>query len=29
MIAGVGRGCYFTDTTGLLIGLHQYNANLS
>src|SRR2546423_1472287 len=24
-IAGVGRGCYITDPTGLLIGLHEYD----
>jgi uncharacterized protein len=22
-IAGVGRGCYFTDPTGVLVGLHE------
>jgi uncharacterized protein len=22
-IPGVGRGCYFTDPTGLLVGLHE------
>lgn len=25
-ISGVGRGAYITDPTGLLIGLHHYNA---
>jgi predicted enzyme related to lactoylglutathione lyase len=25
-IAGVGRGAYITDPTGLLIGLHHYDA---
>jgi predicted enzyme related to lactoylglutathione lyase len=25
VIAGVGRGCYFTDPTGLLVGLHEYD----
>ena len=24
-IPGVGRGCYFTDPSGLLIGLHENN----
>ena len=24
-IPGVGRGCYFTDPTGLLLGLHENN----
>jgi uncharacterized protein len=22
-IAGVGRGCYFTDRTGVIVGLHE------
>jgi len=25
VIAGVGRGCYVTDPTGVLIGLHHYD----
>ena len=25
VIAGVGRGCYFTDPAGLLVGLHEYD----
>lgn len=25
-IAGVGRGCYVNDPTGVLIGLHEYDA---
>lgn len=25
---GVGRGCYFTDPAGLLVGLHEYDADL-
>lgn len=24
-IPGVGRGCYFTDPTGVVVGLHQNN----
>jgi len=24
-IAGVGRGCYVTDPTGVLLGLHEYD----
>jgi hypothetical protein len=24
-IAGVGRGCYVTDPTGVLVGLHYYD----
>jgi predicted enzyme related to lactoylglutathione lyase len=24
-IAGVGRGCYVSDPTGVLIGLHEYD----
>jgi predicted enzyme related to lactoylglutathione lyase len=24
-LPGVGRGCYFTDPTGLLAGLHEYD----
>ena len=24
-IAGVGRGCYITDPTGILIGIHHYD----
>jgi predicted enzyme related to lactoylglutathione lyase len=24
-IPGVGRGCYFVDPTGLLVGLHAYD----
>jgi len=24
-ISGVGRGCYITDPTGLLVGLHENN----
>jgi predicted enzyme related to lactoylglutathione lyase len=27
VIAGVGRGCYITDPTGLLIGLHEYDSS--
>jgi predicted enzyme related to lactoylglutathione lyase len=26
-IPGVGRGCYVVDPTGLLIGLHHYDAD--
>ncbi|WP_432477341.1 VOC family protein [Nocardioides sp. GXQ0305] len=26
-IAGVGRGCYVVDPVGVLIGLHQYDAD--
>lgn len=26
-IPGVGRGCYFTDPTGLIVGLHEYDQN--
>ena len=26
-IAGVGHGCYITDPTGVLIGLHAYDAD--
>ena len=25
VIQGVGRGCYFTDPAGLLVGLHEYD----
>jgi hypothetical protein len=25
---GVGRGCYVTDPAGVLVGLHEYDANL-
>jgi uncharacterized protein len=25
-VPGVGRGCYVTDPAGLLIGLHEYDA---
>lgn len=25
VIPGVGRGCYFTDPTGLIVGLHEYD----
>jgi catechol 2,3-dioxygenase-like lactoylglutathione lyase family enzyme len=25
---GVGRGCYFTDPAGLLVGLHEYDPTL-
>ena len=24
-LPGVGRGCYFTDPAGLLVGLHEYD----
>jgi hypothetical protein len=24
-IAGVGRGCYITDPSGVLVGLHEYD----
>lgn len=27
-IAGVGRGCYFTDPTGVLVGLHENNPDV-
>jgi predicted enzyme related to lactoylglutathione lyase len=26
-IGGVGRGCYVTDPAGVLIGLHEYDAD--
>ena len=26
-IAGVGRGCYVTDPSGLLVALHENNPN--
>jgi hypothetical protein len=26
-IPGVGYGCYFTDTTGMIVGLHQTDEN--
>jgi predicted enzyme related to lactoylglutathione lyase len=26
--AGVGRGCYFTDPTGVLVGLHENNPDV-
>jgi uncharacterized protein len=26
-VEGVGRGCYFVDPAGLLIGLHSYEAD--
>jgi uncharacterized protein len=25
-LPGVGRGCYFADPAGLLVGLHEYDA---
>jgi len=28
-IPGVGYGCYFTDPTGMIVGLHQEEANSS
>jgi uncharacterized protein len=27
-LSGVGRGCYITDPTGLLVGLHAYDAEV-
>jgi predicted enzyme related to lactoylglutathione lyase len=27
VIAGVGRGCYIVDPAGVLIGLHEYDAD--
>jgi uncharacterized protein len=27
-IAGVGRGCYFTDPTGVIVGLHENNPDV-
>jgi hypothetical protein len=27
-IAGVGRGCYFPDPTGVLVGLHENNPDV-
>lgn len=27
-ISGVGRGCYITDPTGVLLGLHEYDPDL-
>jgi predicted enzyme related to lactoylglutathione lyase len=26
-LPGVGRGCYLTDPAGLLLGLHEYDAD--
>jgi hypothetical protein len=26
-IAGVGRGCYVLDPAGVLLGLHEYDAD--
>jgi predicted enzyme related to lactoylglutathione lyase len=26
-IAGVGRGCYFTDPTGVIVGLHENDSD--
>jgi len=28
-IPGVGRGCYLTDPAGVLLGLHEYDADAS
>ena len=25
-IPGVGHACYFTDTQGMVVGLHEYDA---
>jgi len=27
-IGGVGRGCYFTDPTGVIVGLHENNPDV-